>query len=395
MHVLGRATLKSLHDLIPALLEAAANIIDVILAARLELELDVSGAKGLPGGERAVVVHLEDVGAKLSDQSEHGSERAGCVGDDDLDAPEAAGGHQAALDDARDDVDVDVTTTNDGADALAAKARNASLGDGGDGGGASALGHCFFLLEQGEDRVGDLFFRDGDDIIDVVRDVGERQVADLSHGDAVGECCRLGHFDERVLFDGGLHRGQDLGLDANDLDLGVGLLDGASDPGDQPAAADGDDDRVEVGVLLEQLEADGALTRDHGAIVEGVREDAVFFLFDLTRLAVGGVIVTAVEDDLCAELARAGDLDQRGSFGHDDLGRHPQPGPVVGDGLCVVSCARGDDASASLLGRQGHQLVAGAALLEGAGDVMILELEVDLAAGLFAQQLAVEARGHA
>ena len=45
-------------------------------------------------------------------------------------------------------------------------------------------------------------------------------------------------------------------------------------PGEQPAAAGRDHERVELGVVLEQLERHGALAGDHGGVVVGVHERA-------------------------------------------------------------------------------------------------------------------------
>ena len=58
---------------------------------------------------------------------------------------------------------------------------------------------------------------------------------------------------------GAQHGGQLLRLDADDADLGIGFLESAGDAADESAAADGNDDGFDVGHLLEEFEADGAL----------------------------------------------------------------------------------------------------------------------------------------
>ena len=75
-------------------------------------------------------------------------------------------------------------------------------------------------------------------------------------------------------FAGAEHGGQALGLNADDADLGIGFLEGAGDAADEAAAADGDDDGFEVGNLLEEFEADGALAGDDFGVVEGMDEGA-------------------------------------------------------------------------------------------------------------------------
>ena len=66
------------------------------------------------------------------------------------------------------------------------------------------------------------------------------------------------------------HPGVALGLHADDAHLGPQRLDRDRDAGDEPAAADRHDDRVErIGVgLVEELEADRALPGDDERIVE-------------------------------------------------------------------------------------------------------------------------------
>jgi hypothetical protein len=63
---------------------------------------------------------------------------------------------------------------------------------------------------------------------------------------------------------------------------------------------------------------------------------------------------------------------------------------VVGHALGMVARAHGDHAARALPGAQLGQLVAGAAFLEGGGELQVLELEEDLRAG----QLRQRARLH-
>ena len=63
-------------------------------------------------------------------------------------------------------------------------------------------------------------------------------------------------------------------LDADDLDRGTQRLGIGSDAGDQAAAADGHENRVDVVavVLAQDLHGDRPLPGDHVGIVEGVHE---------------------------------------------------------------------------------------------------------------------------
>ena len=123
------------------------------------------------------------------------------------------------------------------------------------------------------------------------------------------------------------------------------------DARDQPAAADGHDDAVEVGVVGEQLEADGALAGDDERVVEGVHERA------------------AVGDQLRAPDHRLGQVGARGARrwrrgggcgptftngvvrGHHDRGGDAEQRGVAGDGLGVVAGRHGHDAGGPLARR--------------------------------------------
>ena len=62
----------------------------------------------------------------------------------------------------------------------------------------------------------------------------------------------------------GLHGGRAGGLHADDLHIGVEQLGQGGHTGGQTAAADGHQDDVHVGQVLEDLIGDGALAGGHG-----------------------------------------------------------------------------------------------------------------------------------
>ena len=106
---------------------------------------------------------------------------------------------------------------------------------------------------------------------------GERRVEAV--GDRVAGSTGTG----RPASSASAQRGRALGLDADDAD--AERRDGGRDPRDEPAAADRDDDRVDVGGVLEDLEPDGALPRDHERIVERVDERRARLRDELVRAA--------------------------------------------------------------------------------------------------------------
>ena len=116
------------------------------------------------------------------------------------------------------------------------------------------------------------------------------------------------------------------GLDADDLDVGRLRLDHRADAGDQAAAADRHDDRFDVGRLLEDLERHRALARDHVRVVERMDEREAVALGELAGVRARLGQVGAVQDDVRAELAAVGDLDQRGELRHHDGRRECRAG---------------------------------------------------------------------
>src|SRR5262245_62833249 len=92
---------------------------------------------------------------------------AGAVAAQNADANHASVLGQAALDDLREQVRIDVSAADDNCDVLALDPGDLVEKDGGQGGGASALDNCLFDFEQLQDRAGDLVFADGDDVVDV------------------------------------------------------------------------------------------------------------------------------------------------------------------------------------------------------------------------------------
>ena len=177
------------------------------------------------------------------------------------------------------------------------------------------------------------------------------------------------------------------GLDADDAQLRAHLAQRERDPGREPAAADGHDDRLHLGPeLLGELEAERALAGEDERVLEGVDVG----LPRLDPLLRGGrrlVEAAAREDDLGAVALRRLELGGRRVLGHEDGGVHAGLARGPGDGLPVVAGARGDDAGGALGVRQAGDPVEGAADLEGAGALEVLGLQPDRAAGQAAEGL--------
>src|SRR5262249_17734466 len=106
------------------------------------------------------------------------------------------------------------------------------------------------------------------------------------------------------------------------------------------------------GDLIQQLQADRALTGDYSRIIEAV---------DIGQAAGGGELVgvafcvskiVTMEDDICSEAAAGGDLDQRREAGHHDGDWNFQITSVTAEGRRVVAGGGGDAAGGALGGRQ-------------------------------------------
>ncbi len=150
-----------------------------------------------------------------------------------------------------------------------------------------------------------------------------------------------------------IHRRIELHLDADDLDRGLDVLGGDGDAANDPAAADRHDDAVEVGRVLEHLDADRALSGDDLVVVIGVDEKEALFLDQGLGgdLAVGQRL--ARQDDTGAMRPGALDLGRGRRLRHHDGGRDAEPLGMIGDGLRMIAGRHGDDAAGPFLSASG------------------------------------------
>jgi hypothetical protein len=102
------------------------------------------------------------------------------------------------------------------------------------------------------------------------RDDLARDQPGLAHGDAFGN--RAGALHMGRALDGVDHGREAAGLHADDAQARLEGARRGGDAADQAAAAHGDDQRVQVRLLAQHLQRDGALAGDHGFVVEGVDE---------------------------------------------------------------------------------------------------------------------------
>ena len=140
------------------------------------------------------------------------------------------------------------------------------LDERGEPGRAGAFDDRLLDLGRERDRGFDVLFGDDEQIVDECADDLAGEHAHGRDRDAFGDRrprSRLGSAAERVH-----HARVALDLRADDVDLGLQRLGRDRDAGDEAAAPDRHDDRVDIGNGVEDLEPDGALPRDDRGVVE-------------------------------------------------------------------------------------------------------------------------------
>ena len=155
-------------------------------------------------------------------------------------------------------------------------------------------------------------------------------------------------------------------------------LDRRGHAADEPAAADRNDDRVELRALLQNLEPDSPLSRHDQLVIERrhyrrapLGAEARRNVEPLGRIA---------QHELRAQCADARLLDGRGRARHDNAGMRAEALRGIGHRTAVVA-GRGRDKAAGTLGvRQGEDLVHRTAQLECACALHALGLDIHLAA---------------
>jgi hypothetical protein len=230
------------------------------------------------------------------------------------------------------------------------------------------------------------------DAVDDALDDRERRIAQLADREPVGERVRQRDGRRHILRERLGEARRAVRLHATIFTPGAFALTAVPIPAIRPPPPTGTTMASDVGRLLEDLESHGALAGDHVDVVERMDEREALARGDFTGMRARLGQVRAVQDDLGAELAAVGHLDQRRENGHHDGRGNAEELRVIGDSLRVIAGGRGDHAASSLLRRQLQQGVARAALLEAAGALQVIELAVDMRAGELRQRNRFDAR---
>ena len=341
-----------------------------------ERQLDAGLADGQVG-RLALVLDLDDVHALLGQQRQELRQLARPVGDAGPDDEVAVGDGEAVAHHRDEEGGVDVPAgehrhRRPAASDLAREKRR-------DADGARALDDELRPLEEEHDGLADLLVGHRDDVVEHAVEDACRQLAGLLHGDAVGDR------------EAGAARQKSLGPHTDDAH---GRSRGAQrerDARGEPAAADRNEDRLEVRHLVDEL--DRPLARDHERLLERVDEGRAVLRHVRARDGQRLLERRPGELDLGAVVPGRVDLRHRRVLRHEDARPRPDLARGPRDRLAVVAGARRDDARRAFLGAQRRDAVEGTAHLERAGALEILGLEVDLAADEARQRLgAVDRR---
>ena len=244
---------------------------------------------------------------------------------------------------------------------------------------AGTFGDLFGAFHQHGDGAFHLMLGDDYHFDVLVAENFQRVLADVAHGDALGD---RGAADFNFLAGKGLGEGGIVfDLDAEHFEFRAQRAGDHGAAGEQAAAAGGGDQHVKVRHVLQHFQRHGTLAGDDGGVVIGVEEEQTVFVGEFMRVGSGFGQGFAVEHHFRAPGGSAGNLGGRRVHRHDDGGFDACELGVARDGLGVVARRHGDDAGFTFgLGEQGDT-VGGTALLEGAGGLEVVVFEVDFRAG--------------
>ena len=246
--------------------------------------------------------------------------------------------------------------------------------------GARRLGNGAAVVEDVFQCGADLIVGDGHHLVQILIAEAEGLLADALDRHPVRKQRDPLQIDRLAGRQRGLEAGGALRLHPDHLHIRQQLFDVDRHPGGQTAAPHRHEHVSEVGILLQQLLADGALPGDHLDVIKRRDQGVALQRGEAATLAVGLVEAIAKQHDVAALPAHRVDLDVRRGLGHHDDRLDTELGGRQGDPLGVVAGGGGDDAALLLLLGQGSDLVVGAAQLEGVDRLQILPLQADVVA---------------
>ena len=156
------------------------------------------------------------------------------------------------------------------------------------------------------------------------------------------------------------------------------MLHCTGDTSNQATAADGNDNLLDFGQLLQNLQTDGTLTSHNIGVIEGMGESIALLLAQTLGFSGGIVIHTGNQHNFCAVVLGGLNLADGRTSRHTDDGLHTQLGGGEGDTLCVVASGTGDNTALTLLCGQCTQFVVGTAQLKSTRQLQVFTLDIDI-----------------
>ena len=356
--------------------ESAADFIDVCKVARLHRHAQIA-AVDIRTFVGMLMVDSGDIAAAGSNDAGDTEQLSGLVHKLDRELAAATGHKETAGDDAGEDGDVDIAAGENAGDFFSAHG-DFPEHDGGGSDGAGTFGNELMLFHECKDGGGNFIIADRDNLIDEVAADVVGKIAGLLDGDTVGNGADLIERFDLSVCERLLHAGGAGSLYAVDLDFGIEAFHGEGDAGDQPAAADRNNNGIESGKLIHEFQTDGPLSGNDSLIVEGVQEGIPLFVAELQRASIGVVIDARNEADLGTVTFGGLDFGNGSAIGQTDDGLDSVFLRSKGDTLCMVSCGCGNQTFSSFFFRKGADLVVCATDFICAGTLHILWFKENL-----------------
>ena len=232
------------------------------------------------------------------------------------------------------------------------------------------------LFHHVQEGVHQLVVLDGEDLVHILLDVGEHLLPRRLHRHTVGDGLHPGQGDHMARLQAGLHGGRPRRLHPDHLHMGVEQLGQGGHPGGQPAPANGHQNHVHIGQILEDLVGDGALARGHGEVVKGVNVGQPLLLTQLGGQGRRVVKGLPLKDDPGPVVLGVIHLHQGGGGGHDHRGGDARSLGGIGHPLGMVAGGGGDQPPLLFLPGEGGALEVGPPDLIGPGDLHIFRFDV-------------------
>ncbi len=211
-------------------------------------------------------------------------------------------------------------------------------------------------------------------------------LAHLLHRHAVGKQPDMLQHYAPLLTQRGKHGIRIHRLHADDFDVRAQLLDIGRHPGNQPAAANGQENGMNrLVVLTQDFHADGALPGDDIRVVIGMDKHHAGFAFQRQCVLVGIGIGIAVQHHLATAPLHGLNLDLWGGRGHDNGGLAAQFFRRQCHALGMVARRGSDHALGQLCRGQLRHLVVRPAQLEGKHRLHVLALQQNAVAATHRQ----------